>query len=289
MPAISPPHCGSGSPPSTPPLANSTPANQVSTPNCGTGNPVSSPFGNTTPSWANDSLNGLANWIHSVDTPDKPPTNLDTDSDCIMIEETTTKPKTTESKEEKSGSSATVHRPVQSKPEPETESKPIIGPKDFKSLFLDTSMLMAIYEKPEKPSLPKPSKDRLSLKKRIPMRLASEDQIGNDNGSPGPSSVADPDRHTNNPEVTPNPVSQPGRRNATLLSSEESTPKPVRQPGRRNAMLLSSEDESTPKPLSVQRSAHKQPGNDAQPGQPAGPSKLPLSVQRPLPMFCHIV
>nr|XP_029720864.1 uncharacterized protein LOC115262608 [Aedes albopictus] len=93
--------------------------------------------------------------------------------------------------------------------------------------------------------------------------------------------------------MTPNPVSQPGRRNVMLLSSEdESTPKPVSQPGRRNAMLLSSEDEwthhigndngssSSKTPLSVQRSAHKQPGNDAQPGQPAGPPEPPLSVQR---------
>nr|XP_029736369.1 flocculation protein FLO11-like [Aedes albopictus] len=148
---------------------SSMPANPVSTPNFGPGSPVSSPFGNTTPSWANDSLNGLANWIHSVDTPDKPPTNLDTDSDCIMIvdEETTTKPKTTESKPETSGSSAPVHRPVKSipetsksKPEP-TESKSTAEPTESKSLFQNMSMLLAIYETSP---LPKLNKDRLSLR-----------------------------------------------------------------------------------------------------------------------------
>lgn len=93
MPAnpISPSHCGSGGQPLTPPLANSTPADIVSTPNCGPGSPVSSPFEMGTPSWADDSLAiGLANWIHSVENTDKPPTNVDSDSDCVMIEEPST-------------------------------------------------------------------------------------------------------------------------------------------------------------------------------------------------------
>nr|XP_029734591.1 uncharacterized protein LOC115269921 [Aedes albopictus] len=135
------------------------PANQVSTPNCGPGSPVASPLASSTPSWANDSLNcGMANWINSIintmsDTPNKSPTNLDTDSDCIMIvdEEKTSKPETPESK-------SPVHSMV-----PPVKSKP--ATTESKSLVYSMSMLLSTYDlESPKNQLPKINKDRLSLR-----------------------------------------------------------------------------------------------------------------------------